>query len=201
MAEREVFISPTLVRVASLLIAMACHDGIGRAQGTAAAWLDAAKPASWNTPGAPIPAAPKIEGAVDPRCRDAARPPRLDEDRRVRKQGWDLVGAYQGGWEIVVISGTAGYDGMCRPRQYQHFVFVRGAFAGTLSPRAMESRTDGALARVSLQGGNQLAAEYARYGAADPLCCPSRMTNVVFDIASGRPVVRPVSTSTSPSPK
>jgi hypothetical protein len=44
--------------------------------------------------------------------------------------------------------GTAGYDGMCRPRQYQDFVFVGSVFAGTLSPQPMDSRTDGALGRV-----------------------------------------------------
>jgi hypothetical protein len=43
-------------------------------------WLDQPTPASWNTPGLPIPAAPRIEGAVDPRCGDLARPPQLEED-------------------------------------------------------------------------------------------------------------------------
>ena len=121
----------------------------------------------------------------------------MDEDKRVRNQGWDLVGAYLGGWEILVIRGTAGYDGMCRPRQYQDFVFVRGVFAGTLSPRAMDSRTDGAIGRVSLQGRNRLTAEYARYAAADPLCCPSRATSVEFEIARDPTVLRPVSAYTS----
>jgi hypothetical protein len=86
---------------------------------------------------------------------------------------------------------------MCRPRQFQGFVFVRGTFAGTLSPRTMDSRTDGALARVSLESGRRLIAEYNRYAAADPLCCPSGTTSVVFDIASDGPALRPVSTSTS----
>jgi hypothetical protein len=84
-----------LVRVTSLTIAIvACHPGIGRAQVKVAAWLDEPKPASWNTPGLPIPAAPRIQGNVDPRCRDLARPPQLEEDKRLRDQGWDLVGAY-----------------------------------------------------------------------------------------------------------
>jgi hypothetical protein len=100
-------------------------------------------------------------------------------------------------WQILVIRGTVGYDGMCRPLQYQDFVFVRGAFAGTLSPHAMDSRTDGALSRVFLQSESRLTAEYQRYAAADPLCCPSRTTTVVFDITRDAPVVRPVSASTS----
>jgi heat shock protein HslJ len=86
---------------------------------------------------------------------------------------------------------------MCRPRQYQDFVFVRGVFAGTLSPQPMDSRADGAIGQVWLQNGTQLTAEYARYAANDALCCPSRMTSVVFDIAGDKRVVRPVSASTS----
>ena len=190
--------SPTVVRLAPLIIAMvASHPGIGRAQGKVASWLDEAKPASWNTPGLPIPAAPKIQETVDPRCKEQVRPPQLDEDKRLREQGWDLVGAYQGGWQMLVIRGTAGYDGMCRPRQYQDFVFVRGIFAGALSPRAMDSRSDAALRRTSFESGRRLIAEFDRYTAADPLCCPSGTTSVVFEIANDTPVVRPVSASTS----
>jgi len=106
-------------------------------------------------------------------------------------------GPFEGGWNVVVIAGTAGYDGMCRPRQYQHFVFVRGVFAGTLAPQPMDSRTDGALARVMLQDGKHLTAEFQHYTAADPLCCPSKTTSVVFEIAGDRPIVTPLSASTS----
>lgn len=100
------------------------------------------------------------------------------------------------GWQTVVIRGTAGYDGMCRPVQYQAFVFVRGVFVGTLSPEPMDSRTDGALTRVALRNSELLSAEYVRYAAEDPLCCPSRTTTVAFEIGDG-PVVRPASASTS----
>jgi len=98
---------------------------------------------------------------------------------------------------MLVIQGTAGYDGMCRPRQYQDFVFLRGVFAGTLSPQAMDSRADGALTRVFVQGKGRLTAEYERYAAADPLCCPTRTTTVVFDVAGDPPAARPVSTTTT----
>src|SRR5262245_21141393 len=186
------------IRTASLAMAIvAGHVGHARAQKPAASWLDEAKPGPWNKPGASIPGAPKVQGPVDSKCRADARPPQLDEDKRVRDQGWDLVGAYQGGWDIVVIRGTAGYDGMCRPRQYQDLVFVRGGFVGTLSPQPMESRTDGAISRVFLQGRNRLTAEYARYASGDPLCCPSRTTSVIFEIARDTQVVRPVSASTT----
>jgi len=96
-----------------------------------------------------------------------------------------------------VIRGTAGYDGMCRPLQYQDFVFVRGAFTGTLSPQAMDSRTDGALTRVFLRSKSRLTAEYERYAASDPLCCPSKITTVDFDVAGEPPVPKVVSASTS----
>jgi len=85
---------------------------------------------------------------------------------------------------------------MCRPREYQAFVFVRGVFAGTLSPQPMESRSDGSLGRLFLQNEKQLIAEYQRYDKSDPLCCPTKHTSVVFDIENG-PLVRPVSASTS----
>jgi len=125
------------------------------------------------------------------------RPPQTEEDKRVPDQGWDLVGAFQGGWQILVIRGTASYDGMCRPREFQAFVFVRGIFAGTLSPQPMDSRGAGALGQVFLQNEKQLDADYRRYGKSDPLCCPSATTHVVFDIGADSPVVRPQSTSTS----
>src|SRR5262249_10418932 len=195
---RRLEMSSMSVRVTALLIAiLGGFVAIGAPQGQGASWLDEPKPSSWTTPGPTIPAAPKSQGPIDSRCRALARPPQTDEDKHVRDQGWDLVGAYQGGWHIRVIRGTASYDGMCRPRQYQAFVFVRGVFAGTLSPQPMDSRSDGALGQVFLKSEKQLIAEYARYDKSDPLCCPSRTTRVVFDIGNEGPVVRPASTSTS----
>jgi hypothetical protein len=116
----------------------------------------------------------------------------------VKDQGWDLVGSYQAGWQVVVIRGTAGYDGMCRPRLYQAFVFVGHAFAGTLSPKAMDSRADGALTEIVLESDLRLTAQYLRYTSGDALCCPSRTTSVVYDISRAPPIVQPVSASTSP---
>jgi len=186
------------VRVTAATLAMVvCCAGVARSQGTAASWLDEPQPEPWNQPRLPIPAATRVQEGADHRCRALARPPQLDEDERLHEQGWDLVGPFQGGWQMLVIRGTAGYDGMCRPRQFQDFVFLRGAFAGTLSPRAMDSRSDGALRRVSLQGPSRLMAEYDRYAATDPLCCPSRTTIVVFDVPSDGQALRPVSVSTT----
>ena len=188
-----------LVRVITFLAigTIAGEPRLGDAQVEVASWLDAPTPASWNEPGQSIPAAPPFERDIDPRCREQARPAELEEDRRVRDQGWYLEGAYQGGWEILVIRGTAGYEGMCRPWQFQAFVFVRGVFAGTLSPEPMDSRTDGAVSQASVQGNDRLTAEYVRHTADDPACCPSRTTRVVFEVAGAGPVLQPVSASTS----
>jgi heat shock protein HslJ len=185
----------TFVRATASLIAILTWVPALNAQGQVTSWLDNPKPAGWNMPGQIVPSAPK-PGAVDARCRASVRPVQLAEDKQVRDRGWDLIGAFQGGWQTVVIRAAAAYDGMCRPRQYQDFVFVRGIFAGTLSPQPMDSRTDGAIGQVGLSG-TQLTAEYTRYAPADALCCPSRMTSVIFDIVGDKPVVRPASASTS----
>lgn len=186
------------LHIAALMLAMlTARAATGRSQGEGAFWLDDAKPRSWNSPGMAIPAAPKTYGPADERCRELARPPELKEDASIQNQGWDLVGPYLGGWLVLIIRGAASYDGMCRPLQYQDFVFLRGVFAGTLSPQPMNSRADGALGQVFLQSDAQLIAEYSRYEASDALCCPSRTTHVVFAIAEDPPVVRPVSASTS----
>ena len=169
----------------------------GAARSIPESWLDESKPASWNTPGAALPSALKMEEPFDPRCRTHTRTPETEADQRLADLGWDLIGGYQGGWGILVIQAAAAYDGMCRPRAYQDFVFIRGVFAGTLSPRTMDARADGALNRVTLQDGRRLVVEYARYTAADPLCCPSKTTSVEFEIGSDQAVVRAVSLSTS----
>ena len=61
---------------------------------------------------------------------------------------------------------------MCRPLGYNGFVFVDGAFAGTISPEPMDPRTTGAGSITGLQNG-RINARYVRYAATDPLCCPS----------------------------
>jgi hypothetical protein len=144
----------------------------------------------------PIPSAPQGQKNPDPRCRELTREPASEVDQRVRAHGWDLVGPSSEGEQSRVIVGTSDYDGMCRPRQYQGFVFARGIFAGTLSPHLMDSRTDGALGRVTISTDGRVQAEYMRYGATDPLCCPSRITTVVFEIGKDPPVLVPVRAST-----
>jgi len=168
----------------------------GGSQATEASWLDAPRFESWNRAGMSIPPAPHGDVNVDPRCSALARVPTSKEESELQAHGWDLVGPVSEARQIRVIVGTASYDGMCRPRQYQEFVFVRGVFAGTLAPQPMDSRTDGALGRVVIVSDRRLEAEYARYRATDPLCCPSRTTRVVFAIAPDPPVLKPVSATT-----
>ena len=165
-------------------------------QQAAVSWLDASHLEPWNNPGMSIPFAPQGEKNTDPRCRALARSAESAEDKQLRARGWDLIGAPSAGGQIRVIGGAADYDGMCRPRQFQYFAFVHGTFAGTLSQRPMDSRTDGALGRVHIESDHELTVEYNRYDAADPLCCPSRRTTVAFAIEMEPPVVRPVSAST-----
>jgi hypothetical protein len=172
------------------------QDGAGGSQ-SAASWLDEPAMAGWNKPGQAVPAAPKVQELVNPSCRNQAPAPQGAEEKRVRDQGWDLVGTVQETGQVRIVRGTASYDGMCRPMQYQDFVFVRGTFAGTLAPAPMDSRTDGALGRVSLSSPTQLTAEYSRYEKSDALCCPSRITRITFDIEGDPPVVRARSAETS----
>jgi LppP/LprE lipoprotein len=168
-----------------------------------AAWLDASAPAPWNQAGTAVPSAPSVQGNDDPRCRESERPAETPEDRSVAAKGWRLFHDYQGGWGLKVIWALSGYDGMCRPWGYQVFVFVRGVFAGTLSPHPMDARTDASLFSVQLlsrvAGPDPLVATFERYAESDPLCCPSRRTLVRYRIdQSGRaPLLMPVSARTS----
>jgi LppP/LprE lipoprotein len=167
-----------------------------RSQPAAVSWLDAPHIEPWNRPGMSIPIAAQGQKNPDPRCRELTRSPQSEEDRQLRARGWDLIGPPTAHRQIRVIGGAANYDGMCRPLEYQQFVFVRGVFAGTLSPQAMDSRTDGALGHVTILSDRKLQAEYLRYTATDPLCCPSSTTSVVFDIEKDPPLLRPVSART-----
>jgi LppP/LprE lipoprotein len=120
----------------------------------------------------------------------------------VVKAGWTLFGTYQSGWGVRVVGGQAGVDGMCRPMDYQYFVFVNGKFAGTSSPITMASRADGSGGPPMLSnGGTQLDATFARYTASDALCCPSSSTYVTYQITNsgGLPLLVPTNASTSPN--
>ena len=156
-------------------------------------WLDGDL-ASWNTPGMPIPTAPTSGSIPDPRCAERERPAETEEDDALSAEGWRLFLPYQRGWGVTLVSGLAGYDGMCRPLGYQSFVFVDGVFAGTVSPEPMDSRTTGAATDVNLWFADQVSAEYLRYAPDDPLCCASSTDSVQFTIddTPDGPVLNPV---------
>ncbi len=180
---------------AALLLATA-----GPARGAGASWLDAPAPAGWNKAGAKVPRPPKFD--PDPflakQCAGQVRQPLTDADRAVAGRGWKLMGAELSFGDTSVVLARSGVDGMCRPLGYQAFVFSGGKFAGTLSPRNMDARTDGAAQVPQLASASELSVTYARYAPKDPLCCPSRLSTVRFrvDAQPGGPAVVPVSVST-----
>jgi hypothetical protein len=166
-------------------------------------WLDAPLQ-PWNSPGMAISAAPPPAYPVDPDCPPRSqRPPETPQDQQVAAAGWTLFAAYRGGWGINIVAGHVGYDGMCRPWLFQEFVFVDGAFAGTISPGAMLAREDGAgRLEAPFNGSGTLTATFARYKPSDPRCCPWAQTQVEYriDRTPGGPVLVPLSATTTPSP-
>jgi hypothetical protein len=76
--------------------------------------------------------------------------------------------------------------------QFQVFVFADGAFAGTISPTPMDSRTDGTGHIVGLFGRDFLSGQFQRYTPTDPLCCPSSTFAVKYSIGDDQVLV-PVS--------
>lgn len=105
--------------------------------------------------------------------------------------GWRILSSSSDGRGLVVVLGTSALDGMCRPEQYQEFVFAQGRFAGTLSPVRMNARSDGASQGVTFPGGARIVVEFSRYGEDDALCCPSRTSVAMYQVRidGGKPVV------------
>jgi hypothetical protein len=172
--------SPVICRLAVLLTGLVLMTCLPlRSAAADGSWLDGPLD-NWNEAGMEIPEAP-MGLMVDPLCQAQRRPPETDADEALAARGWTLLGSYQAGWGIVAVKALSGYDGMCRPIGHQEFVFVDGAFAGTISPSLMNSREDGAGA-VQLVGQEQLTASYRRYKPEDALCCPSGSAEVVFQI-------------------
>jgi hypothetical protein len=182
-----------VARSAGVVLALAALAATAHAQ---ASWLDSPPP-PWNVPGAPVPAAPPGGTPVDPQCQAQERAPVGSEEMAVVARGWRLTSAWpiQRAGVVAVLRATAAYDGMCRPTDYNAFVFEGGQFAGTLSPVQMFARTDGALVEIPVVGADgRITATFVRYGPTDPLCCPSLPnTTVTYRMqgtAGSRVVVR-----------
>jgi hypothetical protein len=165
------------------------------------AWLDGGTAPTWNSPGMAIPKAPPREPLLNPMCFDALVVPDTQAKQALVAAGWFLFGTAIDVPGVEIVSGQSNADGMCRPTQYQTFVFVDGVFAGTLSPVLMDSRVDGALTQALVDPSGQIEAQYVRYRNEDPLCCPYARTTAVFEIAreAGGPVVRLLRASTVPN--
>lgn len=155
-------------------------------------WLDGNT--NWNQPGASIPVAtPSEDGNNLPNCLDSKRQATLPEDKLVEAAGWTLTGAAQIYDKTTIITGMTNADGMCRPLDYQVFVFTDGQFTGTLSPIAMDSRTDGSLVNADLYREGYINASFNRYTPEDPLCCASRSSLLFYkvEVQNGQPVLVP----------
>ncbi|MBW4698804.1 MAG: LppP/LprE family lipoprotein [Aphanocapsa lilacina HA4352-LM1] len=165
-------------------------------------WLDQPL-ANWNKPGGAVPKAPKPEGDAPTvgRCVEQVRAPASAEDRAVVGAAWKLFGPLQIFSGTSLVTAAASVDGMCRPMQYQAFVFVGGKFAGTLSPVPMNSRTDGASQTIYLTNPGFLNVAFSRYAEQDALCCPSRTSLVGYKIErrGKQPLLVPTSVSTNPN--
>jgi LppP/LprE lipoprotein len=145
-------------------------------------WLDDAS--NWNQAGAALPSAPPQEGSNLPYCTESSawREAALPEDEAVESAGWKIYGAAQVFGSTTVVTAMANADGMCRPMDYQAFVFQDGQFVGTLSPNAMAARAEASLARYDLYGEGEILATFNRYTTNDAFCCPSGESLVFYRI-------------------
>jgi len=166
--------------------------------GADGAWLDGPL-TNWNQPGMAIPQAPPRNSGSQPQCFDSALMPDSPTRQALVDAGWVLFKATGAtGSPMEILSGQANADGMCRPMDYQVFVFVSGVFAGTLSPNLMNSRTDGALVEATVPASDTILATYQRYTPQDPLCCPSARSTATFKLnqSGASPVIELQSVTT-----
>ncbi|HWM76258.1 MAG TPA: LppP/LprE family lipoprotein, partial [Methylomirabilota bacterium] len=156
--------------VLSVIMALSLLVVTPAAAAPTASWLDEERPVNWNKMRAPVPEGPAADGdpADTPRCKDQVRAPDTSMDRTVTSRGWSLIGPTTTHGATIIIVANTSVDGMCRPRLYQAFVFVKGRFAGTLSPVAMNAREDGAENMIRVVSAYELTVQYARYADADP---------------------------------
>jgi hypothetical protein len=188
--------------MARLLIACAAVLSIGgaaAAQAPPASWLD--RPlVNWNKAGDKVPAPPaapagsESRSAIVSRCR-LTPPHSTAAERAVEAAGWIPFWNFDQQLvrdDVEILGGMGGADGMCRPTDYNLFVFVAGRFAGVLSPTAMGSRLDSSSGAVRLPLPN-ITADFARYTGTDALCCPSAHVRVTYRIerAAAGPLVVP----------
>lgn len=198
-----------VTHAAIAILALTLAGGEAAAQSAASRWLDAKTIANWNKPGMEIPRGPKsgyAEEIADCEKRGAEETPKsppTPETRQVAAAGWLGTAVDKRAGDTVIVFARNGLDGMCRPMDYQYFVFVKGRFAGTLSPRPMNSREDGSGWLEEKPQALRFTAEFARYRRDDALCCPSRTSTVTYEVreSPGAPLVVPARVATKASPR
>ncbi|MEQ1763775.1 MAG: YbaY family lipoprotein [Pyrinomonadaceae bacterium] len=160
-------------------------------------WLD--RPLNnWNRAGAAIPTPPRNAAPLDAMCRQTTRTAASVADRALTRAGWTLFGPTQSYGPTTVIMAMASADGMCRPNEYNAFVFANDRFIGTLAPAPMGARSDGSLGDYRLQSSTEMTAEFSRYAESDPLCCPSQKSLVTYSLfRAGAAIVSPEDVDTA----
>ena len=148
-----------------------------------AGWLNAKTIKNWNKAGEAAPKAPKSEFAeVNDNCKTMIRPATTPLDKTLTAAGWYLVGAVQIFGDLSALEVAGGFDGNCRPMDYNLFVFSGETYIGSGSPVLMQSREDGSLSDFQLWN-DHLSVTYVRYAKSDPFCCPSRTSTLFLGIA------------------
>lgn len=184
----------------AIALALLLFGAAAFAQTPEPTWLD--QPLSnWNKAGRTIARAALSDetfAEAMKRCVDLRMLRNTPGERALADAGWlpfHMFDRQIAQRDVEIVGGLAGVDGMCRPVDFNVFVFVGGRFAGTLSPGEMSSRNDGSIAGgIRLAGDDTIAADFARYAESDPLCCPSGRVTVRYRIdRKGAPVVVPVS--------
>jgi hypothetical protein len=167
-------------------------------------WLD--RPlVNWNTPDRSIPAAVTNREAVaeiTKRCASLQVRRSTQGERAVSEAGWLPFLMFDRqimARDVEIIGGLAAADGMCRPVDFNVFVFAAGQFAGTLSPDRMASRSDSSVGGAIRLADDVISAEFARYASADALCCPSGRVTVRYRIDRRGPFPLVVPASVQPT--
>jgi len=81
---------------------------------------------------------------------------------------------------IEVVGGMTAATPGCEPESFNLFVFVDGAFAGTLSRTAMTPSRNSVAGAVRITGADSLTVEFATFTASDAACCPSSRERVSY---------------------
>jgi hypothetical protein len=169
------------MRIASILILWVFLFGQQRTN-EPGSWLDSVR--EWQFSAAELRRGQSQN--PNPQCDTASREPQGAAERLLVGEGWKLAAASVSRRDraslIEVVQGFRQYDGMCRPLNFQAFVFINDRPIGTLSPRLMNSREDGAMNRVSISDSGEITANFLRYRATDALCCPSRESLAVYSV-------------------